>query len=250
MTNPSGILPNVVTTPTYPEASVHTLTDNWWETASGGALTRGRLVRTLVPYPDMKPYRLVPQGRGDEVRQHQQASYRIEEFRMGDSARSVSTLPVAGLPLRENETFLVRRGKIRPAVIVAMPGDAIDPELRRSSASWQYRPAVLMAPYYGVQSDGTRGGWNPEFVSRIQRAEYSQYVWDILPEGGLPEGSVMRLDHLFPVGNDPANWKLTGFRLRDEALKILDEWLSWHLSGTLIEDGVLNCARTELMKLE
>lgn len=69
--NPSGIPPNVVTTPTYPEASVHNLTGNWWETAPGGALTRGRLVRTLVPYPDMKPYRLLPEGRGGDVKQHQ-----------------------------------------------------------------------------------------------------------------------------------------------------------------------------------
>ena len=248
--NPSGILPNVVTTPTYPEASVHNLTGNWWETAPGGEITRGRLLRTVVPYPDMKPYRLLPEGRGDDVRQHQRANYRLEEFRVGNPTRNVSTLPVAGLPLRDGETFLVRRGKIRPAVVVAMPGGAIDPTLKRNSASWQYKPAVLMAPYYGVQADGTRAGWNPEFVSRIQRAEYSQYVWDILPEGGLAEGSIMRLDHLFPVGNDPANWMLTGYRLRGDALAILDEWLSWHLSGTLIENGVLNYVRTELINLE
>ena len=135
-------------------------------------MTRGRLLRTLVPYPDMKPYRLVPEGRGDEARQHQRANYRMEEFRIGDPPRNVSALPVAGLPLREGETHLVRRGKIRPVVVVASPGDTIEPRFTRHSASWQHRRALLVAPYYGVQADGTRAGWNPDFVSRIQRAEY------------------------------------------------------------------------------
>ena len=28
-----------------------------------------------------------------------------------------------------------------------------------------------VAPYYGATADGTRGGWNPEFVQRIQRVD-------------------------------------------------------------------------------
>ena len=255
MTTQSGILLNAVTTPIYPDASIHNLTGDWWEAAPNGEMTRGRLLKTIVPYPDMKPYRLLPEGRGDEARQHQRANYRMEEFRVGDPPGSVSTLPVAGLPLRDGETFLVRRGKTRPAVVVSMPGTLVDPQFRRNAASWQHRPALLVAPYYGVQADGTRAGWNPEFVSRIQRAEYSQYVWDVLPAGGLREGShsggrnILRFDHLFPIGDDPANWILTDYRLRDDALDIVDEWLSWHVSGVLIEDGVLDFARREFARL-
>ena len=152
--------------------------------------------------------------------------------------------------MRDGETHLVRRGKSRPVVVVASPGDTIEPRFTRHSASWQHRRALLVAPYYGVQADGTRAGWNPEFVSRIQRAEYSQYVWDRLPEGGLREGSILRLDHVFPIGDDPANWTLLGYRLRDDAKAILDEWLSWHITGVLVPDGVLECAREELDKLE
>ena len=237
-------------TPTYPEASIQNLTRNWWEAAPSGEVTRGRLLRTIVPYPDMKPYRLIPEGRGGEARQHQRANYRLEDFRVGDPLGNVSALPVAGLPLRHGETFLVRRGKIRPAVVLATSGTPVDPQFKRNAASWQHRPALLVAPYYGVPADGTRGGWNLEFVSRIQRAEYSQYAWDVLPERGLPEGSILRLDHLFPVADDAANWKLTDYRLRDEALAILDEWLSWHFSGTLDADGVLHFARAEIAKLE
>ena len=244
------MLLSVAMTPTFPEASVHNLTGDWWEPAAGGEMIPGRLLRTLVPYPDMKPYRLVPEGRGDEARQHQRANYRMEEFRIGDPPKNVSALPVAGLPLRDGETHLVRRGKIRPVVVVASPGDTIEPRFTRHSASWQHRRALLVAPYYGVQADGTRAGWNPEFVSRIQRAEYSQYVWDRLPEGGLPEGSILRLDHVFPIGDDPANWTPLGYWLRDDIRAILDEWLSWHISGVLVPDGVLEWARDELAKLE
>ena len=90
----------------------------------------------------------------------------------------------------------------------------------------QYSPAILLAPYYGVASDGSRRGWNPEFVEGIQRAEYPQYVWDVLPVGGGENGSIMRVDHILPVGADPANWKLTDYLLRDDALNILSTGLA------------------------
>lgn len=233
----------------YPEASVHNLTGNWWETAMGGALSRGRLIRVVAPYPEMKPARLIPQGRGDDARQHLQANYRIEEFRAGQPMPEVSPLPVASMPLRSGETYLVKRGKLRPAVVIAMEGVAVEDHLKRSGASWQHRPALLVAPYYGVEADGTRAGWDPEFVARIQRAEYSQYVWDILPIGGSDEGSILRLDHVFPIGADAANWLLTDYRLRSDALTYLDEWLSWHTNGTLIADGLLAYTRGELAKI-
>ena len=197
----------------------------------------------------MKPHRLVPEGRGNDARQHQRANYRIEEFRTGDPPSDVSALPVAGLPIRTGETHLVRRGKTRPVIVLAMPGIPVDDDFKRHGTSWQYKPALLAAPYYGVEADGTRGGWNPEFVARIQRAEYSQYVWDVLPIGGSSQGSILRLDHVFPIGADPANWILTNYRLRGDALTYLDEWLSWHTSGTLFEEGLLSYTRTELAKL-
>jgi hypothetical protein len=153
------------------------------------------------------------------------------------------------MPLRTGETYLVRRGKIRPAVVLAVPGTEVEERFKRHGASWQHKPAFLMAPYYGVAADGTRGGWNPEFVSRIQRAEYSQYVWDVLPVGGSDDGSILRLDHVFPVGADPANWQTTEYKLRADALAILDEWFSWHQTTTLPAGGMLELLRQELGKL-
>ena len=73
-------------TRTYPDESVQALTDpkpSWWQ--EDNALGRGSLVRTIVPYPDQRPFRFAPIGRGQEARQHDQAQIRLEEFRMGAS---------------------------------------------------------------------------------------------------------------------------------------------------------------------
>jgi len=197
----------------------------------------------------MKPFRLVPIGRGDNARQHDSASYRLEEFRTGQPVTNVAPLPVAGLPLRDGETYLVRRGKTRPALVIATSGQPVPQELRAGAAKWQSNPTLLVAPYYGATRDGSRAGWNPEFVQRIQRVEYPQYVWDQLPIGGSDDGSIMRLDQVFPVGADPSNWELTPHRLSAEAMAFIDEWFSWHVTGGLPGGGILEFARTELAKL-
>ena len=80
----------------------------------------------------------------------------------------------------------------------------MEARFKRTGAKWQHEPTLLLAPYYGSLSDGSRAGWDPEFISRIQRVEYSQYVWDILPIGGSESGSLLRLDHIFPLGADLA----------------------------------------------
>jgi hypothetical protein len=196
----------------------------------------------------MKPYRLVATGRGDNPRQHQTAEFKLEEFRVGDPPPDESLLPVAALPVHPGESRIVRRGKVRPALVVATGGPPVPKELRRSAASWQSNQTLLVAPFYGGAADGTRGGWNPQFVQRIQRAEYPQYLWDVLPIGGS-DGSILRLDHVFPVGLDPANWRLTDFKLSPAALEMVDEWLMWHVTGGLVEDSALDCARKVLAGL-
>ncbi len=237
-------------TPTYPDACIQSLTGDWWEKTSDKNVARGSLLKVIVEYPDMKPYRLIPVGRGEDPRQHATANYRIEEFCTGDPMRVESALPVAGLPLRSGESYMVRRGKTRPVVVLAAAGPEVEDRLRRGGAKWQYGQTLLVAPYYGAEADGTRAGWKPEFVSRIQCAEYSQYVWDMLPIGGSVDGSILRLDHIFPLGADAANWTPTGFRLSSDGLECFDEWLCWHITGTLPEGGVLAYARAELPKLK
>ncbi|MBA3884928.1 MAG: nucleotidyl transferase AbiEii/AbiGii toxin family protein [Acidobacteria bacterium] len=76
--------------------------------------------------------------------------------------------------------------------------------------------AVRVAPYYGAQPGATRGGWPAPFVERIRRAEYPQYVWDILPMASVDQPSVLRLDRIRPIGADSANWTIEPWVLSGE----------------------------------
>jgi hypothetical protein len=230
----------------YPDDSVQFLVEPWWIPAEGAQIQRGRLINTLVPYPDMKPHRLVPEGRGGDARQHQRALFRIEEFRIGDPPQVAGVLPVAGLPLHQGESYLVRRGKVRPAVVLSTAG----PELARGqgAARWQTAHTVIIAPFYGADAGGTRGGWHPTFVERIRRAEYPQYVWDKLPITGATE-SILRLDHMFALGADPAGYYHYPFQFSPDALTVIDHWLRWLLTGDIDPESVLGMMRAELSRL-
>ena len=95
---------------------------------------------------------------------------------------------------------------------------------------------------------GTRGGFRAEFVNRIRRCEYPQYLWDKLPLEGTSE-SILRLDHLQPIGRHPNAYEHTSHCLGAPAVRILDDWLTWLLTGTLPPDGDLGFVRGELLKL-
>lgn len=231
----------------YPDDSVQYLVEPWWIPAEGGQIQRGRLINTLAPYPDMKPHRLIPEGRGDDARQHQRALFRIEEFRLIDPPQILGVLPVAGMPLHPGENYSVHRGKIRPAVVVSTGGP--DVPRTQGAARWQTAHTLIVAPFYGAEAGGTRGGWHPTFVERIRRAEYPQYMWDKLPITGAAE-SILRMDHLFAMGADPAGYSHYPFQLSPEALSVMDDWLHWLLNGALAQDSVLALVRTELSKLQ
>jgi hypothetical protein len=235
--------------PKYPDVCLQTFTSSWWVQSPSADIGRGRLIWTSVPYTEMKPYRLVPIGRGDSPRQHSAADFRIETFRVGDPPQGIASLPVAALPIREGEDLIVSRAKRRPALVISTGGPPIPPELRRGASRWQSAPAILVAPYYGAKRGPTRGGWSEPFVDRIRRAEYPQYLWDILPLGAADEPSILRLDNLMAVGADSANWMTEPWCLSSEALGLLDEVFVWLMTGKLTEQTALGYARTALEAL-
>jgi hypothetical protein len=200
------------------------------------------LLWTVVPYPEQKPSRLVAADRGEDARQHERASYRIEEFRVGEPLRGIGALPVAALPIRAGESYVVRRGKRRPAICLSTGGDQVPIQLAQGRNRWQRQQAVLVAPYYGATPGSGRGGWPAEFVERIRHAEYPQYIWEELPIRGA-EQSILWLAHLFAVGADPSNFEVEKWRLSDAALALLDEWLAWLFTGSLDPACVLGQIR-------
>jgi hypothetical protein len=229
-----------------PDDSIQYAVDPWWTRDDRGGPDRGRLLRALVPYPDQEPRRLVIEGRA-EAREHERALYRVEPFRAGATLPPAG-LPVAGMPQAPGEEFVVYKGKLRPVLVLSEGGPAIPAALRVGAARWPTAPTLLVAPYYGADQDGTRGGWRPDFVQRIRRAEYPQYIWDSLPIGG-PRESILRLDHLFPIARNPAAFEVTEHRLTADALGIVDEWLRWLVTTVLVEGGLLADIRAELLAM-
>jgi len=94
---------------------------------------------------------------------------------------------VAALPDYPGEVRTVYRAKARPVVVLSAGGPEVPRELRVGAAGWQTAPTLLVAPFYGVDPGGTRGGWREDFVTRIRRGEYPQYLWDKLPLPGAGE---------------------------------------------------------------
>ena len=220
--------------PKYPDDSIQSLVSpdpSWW--VESRTLARGSLVWAIVPYPEQKPFRLVAVGRGQDARQHTHAEYRLEEFRVGDTPRQKSSLPVAALPLHGGEEYIVRRGKRRPCLILASTDVPVDASLARGGKRWQTALTRLIVPYFSANGTAARSGWSPELVDRIRRCEYPQYFWENLPLHGSREGSILRFDHALSIGHDPANVKQTGHQLHPEALGILDDWFAWYVTGTL-----------------
>jgi hypothetical protein len=59
--------------------------------------------------------------------------------------------------------------------------------------------------------------------------------------------SVVRFDHMQPVGRHHDSYQPSEHRLSDDALLLVDEWLTWLKTGVLGEETVLADIRTGLM---
>ena len=235
--------------PTYPDGCVQELVGDWWiENDDKSDLGRGRLLRTFVPYVDMEPYRLIPDGRADST-SHKKALYKVEPWRAGAAKQTHKNLPVAALPQYKGEIHLTRRAKLRPVLVVGEGAPEVDRKsVAPGSPKSQTNPTLLVAPYYGADQDGTRAGWPRGFVARMQSCEYPQYMVERLPLPG-PTESVLRFDHSLSIGRH-YNWYVwTDYRLTEGALEVVDQWFDWFRYGTLTDESTLGAARKILMEL-
>lgn len=232
--------------PKYPDDCIQSYIGTWWVEDDTPQLARGRLVWAFVPHVDQQPFTLTPVGRAEPT-SHDKVTVKIEPLR-ARADRPAPQLPIAALPLVQNEVRTVYRAKRRPVVVLSTGGPDVDPRLRPGTSRWQSAPTALVAPFYGADPGATRGGWRPEFVQRIRRCEYPQYVWDKLPLSGATE-SILRLDHLQPIGRHHDSFDMTPYRLSGDALNILDDWLQWLLTEKLSTDAILREVREALLGL-
>jgi hypothetical protein len=221
----------------YPTDSVQNIVSSWWEEDDKTRLKRGSLVYAFVPHVDQVPNTLTPIGRKDPT-QHNEAIVRISPLRIKES-RSKPGLPVAALSLYEGELWTVYRAKKRPCLVLDAEQPEVKNMIRRGMPKILTSPTVLVAPYYGADKDGNRSGYNSELVERVQHAEYPQFFWDKLPIRGARE-SILRFDHIQPVGLHHYAYEHSGYALSDDAVDlIIDDWLIWLFRGELPPESII-----------
>ena len=234
--------------PTYPKDCFQYLFENWWLHDDSKSLCRGRLIWAFVPHVDQVPFALKPKGRTND-REHALADCEIVPIDIS-TPFDKSTLPVAGLICHNGEVRTVYRAKKRPMLLFALAGKQVPAAVIKGKPKYQTSATHLAIPYYGGNADGKRAGFKPEFLNRLKRCEFPQFSWDILPVGGAEE-SVLRIDHIQPISTHYKSFEPTEYKLSDDAMSLIDEWVAWHLSGLLPDDeeSYLAFLRKELMSM-
>jgi len=219
--------------PNYPELCIQAGCPAWWlEDAGKPQPCRGRLVKAYLPHVSQVPMALVPRGRAEDDRQHQLADCEIVPLDH-KAVMEPDGLPVAGIPCPPREARGVYLVKKRPAVILAMPGEELPKGLVLGKPRGQTLPTFIVAPYYGAdENTGTRAGYSDAFLDRVRKLEYPRFFWEKLPLSGSTV-SVLRVDHIQPLGSNHTSWELTPYRLSEEAMVILNEQIQWHFTGEL-----------------
>lgn len=229
----------------YPEDCLQTIIkpSEWWTKNDNHSLCRGALIYTFAPHVDQIPYTFEPVGRA-QADQHDAAILRVSSLNVNQPLKQTK-LPVAAMPLYKGEVWAAYRAKGRPCLVVGSSGKPVDKELTMGMTKRSTAATILVAPYYGAEANGTRGGYKPEFVERIRHCEYPQFVWDHLPISGGVE-SILRLDHIQPMGTHHQAFKMLDFKLSAGALEIIDELLDWLIRGGVKDDSLIALYRQHI----
>ena len=221
----------------YPEDSVQFVPETWWEKSRETEPVKGSLIYAFVPHVDQVPHTLKPLGRKDAANHHE-AKIEIAPLAV-NAPRQKEPLPVAALSLSQGELWAAYRAKKRPCLVLKTPEQEVKKGLRIGMSGKATAPTYIVAPYYGADKDGKRAGYNQELVERICHAEYPQFMVDFLPLGG-PVASILRFDHIQPIGLTYKSYENTGYVLSEEAVSMfLDDWFNWFFYGGLPEDSLL-----------
>ncbi|MFI0460061.1 MAG: hypothetical protein ACH254_20945, partial [Candidatus Thiodiazotropha endolucinida] len=180
------------------------------------------------------PYTFEPVGRTNSE-EHNRADVKVTPLKVDQPLKRVN-LPVAAMTLHAGEVWAAYRAKKRPCLVLGSETPEVDKSVTRGMPKVSSAPTVLVAPYYGADQDGKRAGYKPEFVERIRHCDYPQFLWDQLPISGANE-SILRLDHTQPIGTHHNSYKLSEYRLSEEAMEIIDELIEWVVWGGVDEDS-------------
>ncbi len=230
----------------YPDDCIQSVVhpDDWWEKSDKKELTRGTLIYAFVPHADQVPYTFEPKGRSN-AEEHGAADFRVAPLKVDQPLRQTD-LPVAAMPLYGNEVWAAYRAKRRPCLVLGSISPGVSKGLVRGMPNKSTAPTVLVAPYYGADQDGKRAGYNPIFVERVRHCEYPQFLWDKLPLQSGPNESILRLDHLQPIGTHGNSHKFSGYRMSESAIEVVDDLMQWLVWGGVPEDSLVALYRSEI----
>jgi hypothetical protein len=229
----------------FPEDCIQSIvgSDKWWVRNEEQRICRGALIFAFAPHVDQVPYTFEPVGRADAGR-HDDAILRVSPLKVNPSLKPTD-LPVAAMTLHTGEVWAAYRAKKRPCLVLCSNTPPVDGALTKGTPNASTAPTVLVAPYYGAKRTNQRAGYKPEFVERVRHCEYPQFLWDFLPMSGGEE-SILRLDHLQPIGAHISSYKLSDFKLSVDAVSILDELLSWLVLGGVEKNSLIAMYRAHI----
>lgn len=167
----------------------------------------GQLFWTHAYYPheNLEVWRPIPDP--SEPTKTIATAFRIES---STSDRFKRSLPLGAPPLKTNEEFLVIRAKVRPVVLICTEAQVkLETEKEQRKVS---RKRCLTAQVFSLKDTTTRRSkYSQNFVDRVRKLEYPQFMF--LPEkaGLLEVDSILRLDEcqsVFTKHLDPCQWAL------------------------------------------
>lgn len=228
----------------YPSDSIQSIVD-WWEPQDTKQITRGTLLKALVPYHFGSPARLEAERLPNTPGDHDRVRFTLKPFTVS-TPPPAQKLPVAALPHHEDVSWRLGAVKPRPVLVIAETQMKVESALRKGTPSYQHEDCFLVAPFFGADKNGQRAGFRPELVDKIRHCTYPHLLWDHLPYKGATQNSILRLDQLQPIV-DHYHYRIhTGARLIEDAMDIVDEFLRWHLTGILEPDSIIHDLRREL----
>jgi hypothetical protein len=230
---------------TYPDDCLQSsISSDWWLKDQATNVHRGALVFAFAPHVDQVPYTFEPIGR-TSAEEHETAAIRVTPLAI-KAPRRRTELPVAAMSLHDGELWAAYKAKKRPCLVLGELSPIVDKSLIRGKPKRSIAPTILCAPYYGATGGVKRAGYNEEFIERVRHCEYPQFLWDVLPHD-RGEESILRLDHLQPIGTHYNSYQMSGFKLCADALEIMDDLVTWLMRGG-VSDGGRVAAYRELVE--
>lgn len=222
----------------FPDDSLQSIIQpsDWWIKNESKKLCRGALVFVFAPHVDQIPYTFEPVGRSVPT-EHTSATVMVSPLKIGQPLNKTN-LPVAAMTTFESEVWAAYRAKKRPSLVFSSESIPVHKALTRGKPNHATAPTFLAAPYYGIDQNGKRAGYNPEFVERVRHCEYPQFHWDKLPMSGNKE-SLLRLDHLQPFGVHHDSYAVSDYMLSADAMDILDDLLRWLIWGGVSAESMI-----------